>query len=196
MWREEEELGVEEGKEVLRRLGLGGVRIEEGRAMLEALERRGRVGEGGLPRKPRRLQSREERGTKGPVAMEKGTKEGKERRIFSPSSKNSKWHLPKILTPRLLRRRYQAILHDSPILVISESPPRPLKKPSSTGPSTPVPANLAMTATFEVRRSDWAKGGMAGMGAMSEEDRWWLAQEEIMYGNKESKSRKGGRGKK
>lgn len=201
--REGEELSLEESTEVLERLGLGGVRLEEGRKVLEDLERKARVGE--VPRKPRRLQSRAERATKGPTVKQgEGGKERKELRILSPSSKNSKWHLPKTLSPRLLRRRYQAILHDSPILVISESsspPPRPSsKKPSSTSPPIPQPsdptASPTKTTTFVVRRSDGAKGGTAGMGIFSEEDRWWLAQDEVMFGrSKESKSRRGGREK-
>ena len=157
---------------VLEAAGIKGVDVSGGWARLEDLERRARGPDEHRPRAPRRLQSAELRSAKGPTpSIRPPAREGPPR-ILEPSSKNTKWHLPKTLSNRLLRRRYAQILK-APVLVVAQ------REDAVDG------------VGFEVTKSTWGTGGGAEVGLMSEEDRWWLAQDEVTTG----KAHDGGGGK-
>ena len=145
---------------VLNRVGLGGVDLAGGWQRLEELEAKASVPPESRPRVPRRLQTREERTTKGPTpSLASSTSTVRDLRILSPSSKNSKWHLPKTISPRLLRRRFALILDNSPIFVVDEQ-------------------DKGKKSKFEVVKSSWAKGGASHVGVMGQEDLWWLTMDD------------------
>lgn len=184
--------------ELLVKAGLGGVAVEHGGPMLERLEELSKVPEENISRLPRRLQTFEQKSILGTQAVSPAkndsVKDGP--RILSPSRSNTKWHLPKFVTPRFLRRRYQSLLFDSPIfnLNISEAIPITSSPPSShatTILSKPAPSTQSKLEegkfSYFVTRSKWAKGGIDHMGVLSGEDAWWLTLE---------KERKEGQGKK
>ncbi|KAL8277965.1 hypothetical protein RQP46_009597 [Phenoliferia psychrophenolica] len=175
--------GVASG--VLQKAGVMGVDVEAGWRRLEELEGKARVPDDARPRVPRRLQTRDERTTKGPTPFATPPKPQQERkvpRILSPLANNTKWHLPKTLSPRLLRRRFAHVLDNSPILTVIERAQGPVG--------------------FEVSKSTWAKGGMGHVGAMSEEDLWWIGMDDAKSGGAagggggERKGKAGGKAKK
>lgn len=187
-------------KEVLENAGVVGWKV--GNTLLEILEEK-LSGEGG-PRAtiPRRLLDRLEpkptstTGTNGtttaattsPSTPEKPKLSRTEKkllvpRILSPSSKNTKWDLPKTVTSRLLRRIYQRILADSPVVSISiPSPTTPPKSPATLPNLKP---------RIAIVRSRFAKGGQAGIAVLSEEEAWWAEQGMGADENRRGQGRKG-----
>lgn len=164
---------------MLKYVGLGTVDLAKGQRVLGELELKAQIAEGATPRLPRRLQSPEQRASKGVVPPRiKQEVADDQRRILSPSSKNSKWHLPKTLTPRLLRRRFQEILTNSPILVVEQQQlPSTSSSPSPTSSiDKPRPA-VKTPFTFSVAQSPFARGSVQRHPEMSAEDQWWEQQE-------------------
>lgn len=179
--RGKSEIRVEgkEERDILVRVGLRGVGGRGEVGQLARLEELSRVPLDSVPRKPRRLQSVEERETKGPTSTKAVPVEKAPLRILSPSGNNSKWHLPKRITPRLLRRRYQAILDVSPIFVVSDMTPS-----TSTGSATGEPAASAEVESkddlrMSVVKSPWTQNGLATMPELSVEDLWWIEQSKV-----------------
>lgn len=190
--------------EFITKAGLEGTQVEHGRLMLERLEGLSKVPTENVSRLPRRLQTFEQKSTKAiqSISLDKKDAARDELRILSPSRSNTKWHLPKIVTPRLLRRRYQSLLFDSPIfnLNLNDSPSIP--PPSSSPDATTVSSNSAPATplkpeegkfSYSVTRSKWAKGGIDRMGLLSEEDAWWLSMDNE---KKRSQGKKKGEGSK
>lgn len=162
---------------MLKQAGLGRFNFAESKRLLAELEAKALVAEAARPRLPRRLQSPEERAAKGSVPPQvKQEVLEEDRRILSPSSKNTKWHRPKTITSRLLRRRYQNILSNSPILVVEQSDPTtaPAPLPSSSKTS---PRPFKDPFSFSVTQSAFAKGDTRRIPLASAEDCWWDAQE-------------------
>ncbi|KAK4702314.1 hypothetical protein P7C70_g3912, partial [Phenoliferia sp. Uapishka_3] len=160
---------------ILEKAGLKGVDVAGGWEMLEELEKKARVPDEAKPRLPRRLQTMESKQTKGPAPKASTTQAQSPPRILSPSSKNTKWHLPNTISDRLLRRRYAEILKESPVVVFTES--RGSGEEKKTG--------------FTVVNSPWAKGGVGHQGNMSEEDLWWLKMDEGLGGGDDKRKNKG-----
>ncbi|KAM0751218.1 hypothetical protein T439DRAFT_325367 [Meredithblackwellia eburnea MCA 4105] len=171
-------------KEGLREIGLKRWEYEKGLERLGELERRAGVSVQGRPRAPKRSQPPLER-----LSRETGPGESphesqlppQDSPIFRdeknrpdrilPPTKSTKWSLPKSLTPRLLRRRYQEILATSPVLVVG-----------------PKKGEDGEERNMKVVLSEMAKGGIGLVSEMSEEDEWWLeraaGEEEVKKGMK------------
>lgn len=175
---------------MLKQAGLGSFSHASSRSLLDELEAKVQVAEVARPRLPRRLQSPEERAVKGSVPPQvKQEISEEDRRILSPSSKNTKWHRPKIITSRLLRRRYQNILVNSPILVVEQSD---VTSSPSTPPSTSKSSpRLKDPFSFSVTQSAFAKGNPRQIPLANAEDCWWDAQERELGLQPASRSGKG-----
>lgn len=182
-----EKLGTEL-RDNLKNVGLAKVDEVKGRERLERLEKLSQVVE--VPRAPKRLQSREERSIKGSKQFSiNSTGDSSIRptpRILPPTYSNTKWNLPRIISPRLLRRQYQSILQNSPIFTIEETTSSFKVTPSNSK----VRAEEKLTkldsrekveevsrVVFSVTRSEWAKEGTRGTSHLSAEDAWWLERD-------------------
>ncbi|GAA6008959.1 hypothetical protein JCM11491_003847 [Sporobolomyces phaffii] len=143
--------------EILRTLndGLEGVRLEEGHERVSLLERKATVPAHSRPLPPRRLQNREQRDHLHPVPVKtcRPIVEDVQRRTSSPTSRNTKWHNPKQITGRLLRRRASQALEIAPIVHVHVGRDQ---------------------ASYEVVRSQFAKGERGQFSQLSEEDYEWL----------------------
>ncbi|ORY66929.1 hypothetical protein BCR35DRAFT_334487 [Leucosporidium creatinivorum] len=182
---------VEDELEMLKQAGLGSFNYASSKSLLEELEAKAQVAEASRPRLPRRLQSPEERATKGSVPPQvKHEVSEDERRILSPSYKNTKWHRPKTITSRLLRRRYQNILANSPILVVE---PSDVISPTDTSAPTsqPAPRPSKDPFSFSVAQSAFAKGNTRQLPLASAEDCWWDLQERELGLQGAARSNKG-----
>lgn len=161
---------VQDEQDMMKRTGLAKVALEQGRRKLAGLEEKSQVSAPPLP--PRRLQTLEQlRAPSLPPPRIRQETDDAQRRVFSPSSKNSNWHRPKTITSRLLRRRYQQILGHSPILVVEE-------QASAPAASTKLPF------LFSVAQSPFAKGAPKRVPEASAEDQWWTQQGEEMSSGK------------
>lgn len=158
---------IEDKEGFAKRAGLSKVNLESGRRVLAGLEAKSQVSAKPLP--PRRLQTLEQIRSSTPIPPQVRQKmDDDQRRIFSPSSKNSKWHRPKTVTSRLLRRRYQDILSKSPILVVED-------RIDKSSPSSSPTASSGFS--YSVTLSPFARGGLNLIPEASAEDLWWEQQE-------------------
>ncbi|GAA5974578.1 hypothetical protein JCM5350_001202 [Sporobolomyces pararoseus] len=142
--------------------GLDGVNLESGQHRLDLLEAKAQVPKSSRPLPPKRLQSRDQRAQSypAPTKVAPPTLQDAERRTFSPTSRNTKWHNPKQITSRLLRRRAIGSLEIAPIVNVNIS---------DRG-----------KAGYEVKRSQFAKGEKGRFAQVSEEDLAWLERGETM----------------
>lgn len=163
---------------LLKEAGLAKVDLLRGRSMLTDLEDRASVREEEKPRPPRRLQTKEERSVKGPAPRTSAVRPDdtikfSERTVLQNSRKTTKWHRPKVQTARFLRRRYQKLLEQSPIVTVEQVDEATAKK--EKGKKDGVEGRVR----FTVSRSPVAKGAVGRLAEMSEEDRWWIEQEPV-----------------
>lgn len=188
---------VGDARGLLERVGLRGISEEALRAgwdKLDELERKAttaaEVPPHGLPLPPRRLQTPSQRAAAAhPLPSPSSSPPPRkpappQLRILPPSSHATKWHLPKHLTPRFMRRRAAALLEHAPVLVVHV--------PSAGGPERAEEERVR----FEVRRSDRARGERGGVREATDEERWWLEwgaqQQQQQQG---ASSQAGGKGK-
>ncbi|GAA5927825.1 hypothetical protein JCM3775_006089 [Rhodotorula graminis] len=165
---------------VLERAGLGGMReglLRDGWRKLAELERKavGEQADGEVapvrPLPPRRLQTPEQRAASHPPPLPPSRRIAEheadaEPRILSPSARATKWHRPKHLTARLLRRRAAAVLEQAPIVVVHVPA-------EGEGAAEGVGREAEGKVRFEVVRSDKAKGEKGQYRDMTSEETWW-----------------------
>ncbi|GAA5893206.1 uncharacterized protein JCM6883_007598 [Sporobolomyces salmoneus] len=149
--------------------GMEFVDLEKGQSRLALLEAKARVPTSSRPLPPKRLQTLEQRSNRHPVPAKTARPivRDSERRTSSPTSRNTKWHNPKQITGRLLRRRAAESLEIAPIVEVHVNGN---KKP-----------------TYEVARSRFAKSEKGNIARISEEDLHWLQRGE---GQRRHKSKK------
>ncbi|SCV70836.1 BQ2448_3598 [Microbotryum intermedium] len=200
-------------EEVLKKVGLGslGEHLQSlGMARFERLEDLTQVREEERPRRSRRLRGVLNQGRRTGVeahALEGSTsptptvkKEvsasqpqgSKKKRITTtttttiPGLSLAKWSTPKVLRPRLMRRRYEAVLENAPIVIVErvgsgskgnqvgrgegKGGKKETKHPSEKSSASKASGN---NVRIQIRLSDFAKSGKGGIGVMGEEDRWW-----------------------
>lgn len=169
-----------------------------GRARLDEMEAKTMAPLHSLPRLPRRLQSMEERARKvKSVSDDEATPfvRSPPPLILAPSSNTTKWRRPKHITPRLLRRRFQGLLYESPVVTISLSSPRGSpsdRRPSAAAslPSLVKPSDSNRRAVFSVSRSEHSTGGTGLMSNLSLEDLWWIDSNKEVEGKDKKRSKK------
>ncbi|GAA6046440.1 hypothetical protein JCM3770_004925 [Rhodotorula araucariae] len=147
---------------LLERAGLGGMRREllrRGWDRVRQLEGKAAGADVQRPLPPRRLQTPEQRAASHPPPS-KGTAcrvDDEQRRVFSPSSKHTKWHPPKEVTTRLLRRRAEEVLEQAPVVILH----------------VPAEGDTKGRVRFEVVRSEQAKGEKGRFREATDEEQWW-----------------------
>jgi hypothetical protein len=168
-----EDMSAEERAILLEKAGLL-ARDNIGSARLWALEHRTQVSVTAVPNPPRRVQSFEERSAKSSLLHSNAPFfRSSPSLVLPPTSNATKWHLPKRVTPRLMRRRFQNLLYDAPIVTVSLI----ASKPSRPDLSTAVASTDNSRAAFNVTRSEWAKGGIGLLSSLSAEDLWWIERD-------------------
>ncbi|GAA5937326.1 uncharacterized protein JCM15063_002872 [Sporobolomyces koalae] len=142
--------------------GLDELDLERGHDRLNQLETNATVPPSTAVLPPKRLQTLEQRSARHPVPpkLAKPVLGDPQRRVFSPSSRNTKWHSPKQITARFMRRRAAELLANSPIVEIT--------------------VNEGKKPHYEVVRSALAKGEKGRMTQASAEDLWWIEKGEAM----------------
>lgn len=170
---ETSDISAEERQVIIEKAGLtGGVR--ENRRMLDEIEFKSRVEDGRVPRLPRRLQVSP---IVQPILPLPSTftipPRSAEPRILPPSSSTIRWHFPKTITARLLRRRYQLLLIESPIVTISLTRTKGSPPDSPDGSATKEELEKSRVQ-FNISNSEWARGGTSTLPIVSEEDLWWI----------------------
>ncbi|GAA5889702.1 hypothetical protein JCM8208_001103 [Rhodotorula glutinis] len=159
---------------ILERVGLGGMRegvLRDGWRKLAELERKavGEAADGAAapvrPLPPRRLQTPEQRAASHPSPPSRRAAQREpdaEPRILSPSARATKWHRPKHVTARLLRRRAAEVLEHAPIVVVHVPTEGEGDERGAEG-----------KVRFEVVRSDKAKGEKGRYREATAEEAWW-----------------------
>lgn len=160
--------------EVLKAVGIrmSQQEADEGRRMLHRLEELSRVPVADRPLLPRRLRAltlHQDTTLTAPPQPHAPKPTRRNPSIHPPQLRSSKWHNPKIVIPRLLRRRYAHLLHDAPVVTVTAAN-------EAAGP-----------ARIGVVRSGWAKGGMERFSELGAEGEWWLST----FGAVEGKKKKG-----
>ncbi|GAA5900259.1 hypothetical protein JCM5296_003023 [Sporobolomyces johnsonii] len=150
--------------------GLDEIKVQPGWNRLAQLEEKASVPLSAQPLPPKRLQTPSQRSSSHPVPAKTAHErlDDNDRRVSSPSSKNTKWHLPKQITARLLRRQAVKMLQDAPIVVVHAPDEGSKTAKGGKGPR------------FEVVRSELAKGEPGRIPAMSAEDLWWHERDPAM----------------
>lgn len=162
--------------DILDAVGLDRVDHAQGQSRLAELEQKATVSVQRRPRVPRRLQSQTERATKGPAPIEvaKVCKTDSDRRVFSPSRKNSKWHNPKTVTPRLMRRQYARVLSKSPVVHVEDARgDTPSSKPAKATKQT----KPFQVPGFKISVGLSDKSGNGVLPLLSDEAKWWLERD-------------------
>lgn len=136
------------------------------------------------PLKPRRLQTAAERSlwanrrvaTHSPGSL---TAEDRHRRTTRPPLSNTKWHAPKTITPRLVRRRMQDALAQAPLLTVR------------LAEGSEADAGVAPTVRFDVARHPAAKGERGRFRRQNDEEAWWQQEAARLspHGKKSTKKR-------
>ncbi|GAA5920013.1 hypothetical protein JCM1841_000377 [Sporobolomyces salmonicolor] len=100
--------------------GLGEIKLQQGWKRLAELEEKASVPISAQPLPPKRLQTPSDRSSSHPVPVKAARErlDDVDRRVVSPSSKNTKWHRPKQITARLMRRQAAKLLQNAPIVVV------------------------------------------------------------------------------
>ncbi|GAA5865490.1 hypothetical protein JCM3774_005657 [Rhodotorula dairenensis] len=138
--------------------------IAQGRERLTELVNKAATPTASRPLPPRRLQTAEQRAarTRATSRTLSPPATSAELRTFKPLSADTKWHLPKTITPRLLRRRMQEVLAQAPILEVK------LASPKKEG--------VAPALKYGVTRHEAAKGEKGRYRPQTAEERWWQEQ--------------------
>ncbi|KAK4057877.1 hypothetical protein OIO90_001096 [Microbotryomycetes sp. JL221] len=163
-------------EDTLRAAGLSGVQYDDGMQRLAELERKAVVAPHHRPRAPRRSQSKQERNdTKGTApASIRQSKTDEDRRVFAPNFRAIKWGRPKTISNRLIRRRYQKVLEQAPIVAIEDSRSKVnAGQESNTAAATTKPFTIA-GLRFSIERSEHCSSKSFTV-ATEEEQRWFAA---------------------
>lgn len=168
--------GAEERRRIRKRIGLD----KENNGLLGALERQSQVAETNIPMKPRRLQTKTERNCPTHHPQKFATPAAPaHHNIERPYVGASKWERPKSTTSRSMRRKYQSLLNNSPILVVEKqavkvkTTKQVTKGEEERKTQADVNGLMYKGMKFSVRRSDYVRGGTNVVAEMSEEDRAW-----------------------
>lgn len=155
--------------------------IASGRARLsELVEKAGAPASSG-PLPPRRLQTPDQRAARKCRDEEdslprSSSPESHILRVLKPSAANSKWHLPKSVTPRLLRRRMQESLAQAPIMEVK------LASSQKEGD--------ACTPKYSVVRHEAAKGEKGRYRLQTPEEGWWQEQANVTTAASDASTKK------
>lgn len=179
----------DDGK-ALRAAQIGWIDMKKGQDSLLDLESKARVPANRQPRLPRRLQTADERAIKGPTPSSSTSIScsSGDARVIPPSLNASKWHRPKILSTRLLRRRFQDVLSRSPILTVrdrGETVGASTKESQTSKKSSPSQNRFH----FEVTLSEARLDGLERVPEVDQETLQWI-QHEAGTGRKGTKSRR------
>ncbi|GAA6061259.1 hypothetical protein JCM10212_000700 [Sporobolomyces blumeae] len=140
--------------------GLEHVDLEKGRGRLDLLESKATVPRPARPLPPRRLQTAEQKQDRHipPQKASRPRLEDRDRRRSKPTSRNTKWHAPKQVTARLLRRRAAEMLDNAPVVVARVVRPN----------------DKSARLTFEVKRSEMAKAEKGRYDEVGNDVARWL----------------------
>ncbi|BGP47197.1 hypothetical protein JCM10450v2_003049 [Rhodotorula kratochvilovae] len=168
-----------EALELLDHAGLGGMReglLRRGWDRVRQLEEKAAGGEAQRPLPPRRLQTPEQRTASHAPPTKRAAErvEDEQRRVFSPSSKHTKWHRPKQVTARLLRRRAAEVLEQAPAVVLH----------------VPAEGDAKGKVRFEVVRSEHAKGEKGRFREANDEEQWWQGWGTVQAPSKSAKKQR------
>jgi hypothetical protein len=146
--------------------------IALGRARLAELVEKADAPASTGPLPPRRLQTPDQRATRrnrdeqAPVPRFTPPRSDV-LRVLKPSAANSKWHLPKSVTARLLRRRMQESLAQAPIMEVKLA-------------SSQKEEGDGYTPKYNVVRHEAAKGEKGRYRLQTAEERWWQEQANVV----------------
>ncbi|GAA6041867.1 hypothetical protein JCM8097_004516 [Rhodosporidiobolus ruineniae] len=186
----------QEAAELLSKEGVkvGAEEVQEGWDRLAALEAAAMLPDGQQPLPPRRLQTPSQRSPlhAPPQSTALPAKTDDERRQFKPLASDTKWHNPKRVTARLLRRIAQGVAEKAVVLslVLPDSPTSPSSScpagdSTSSSPSFSSASGKSSTPSaprWEVSLSRAARGGRQHFREMDAEEEWWYEQEEAAGG--------------
>lgn len=165
--------------DTLKAAQIGTLNLGRGVELLRELEGKARVPESDRPKPPRRLQTAEQRAAKSssPRTDRVMARDDSALRISIPSRNPSKWHLPKTLSPRHLRRRFQEVLTRTPILKVVDHAGKQ-EKPGQSTTDTPRKQSKLSKSRFEfkVSRSDARLDGLDRVPEAGAETMWHLQQ--------------------
>ena len=156
--------------------------IASGRARLSELVAKADTPTSSGPLPPRRLQTPDQRATrkcrdKEDSLPRSSSPESRVLRVLKPSAANSKWHLPKSVTPRLLRRRMQESLAQAPIMEIKLA-------------SSQKEEGDACTPKYSVVRHEAAKGEKGRYRLQTAKERWWQEQANLVTAASDASKKK------
>ncbi|GEM08453.1 hypothetical protein Rt10032_c05g2470 [Rhodotorula toruloides] len=97
------------------------------------------------------------------------------RRSLVPAFNTTKWKSPRVIRPRLLRRRVQTMLQKMPTLTVRV----PAAKSDEDADKVANRKDKRKEATFAVQLSEKAAGEKGRYREMTEEERWWLEKETV-----------------
>ncbi|BGP31165.1 hypothetical protein JCM10296v2_002929 [Rhodotorula toruloides] len=127
---------------------------------------------------PRRLQTAEQRQNRPPPLPSVSTRRlipDDARRSLVPAFDTTKWKRPRIIRPRLLRRRVQVMMQKMPTLTVR----MPVPEDDETAQQAETEKPKRKEATFTVQLLDKAAGEKGRYREMTEEERWWLEKETV-----------------
>ncbi|KAM0788806.1 hypothetical protein ACM66B_002893 [Microbotryomycetes sp. NB124-2] len=139
---------VKDVTDVLKAAGLRRVRVATGQAMLAELERKASVPEQYLPRSPRRSRtmtsSDECKRSLGTAPPQEALRiDDSDRRVFAPSLHATKWSRPSTISSRLMRRQYQRLLEQVPVVTVQDQRAATSSSASSAEPAARKPFKIA-----------------------------------------------------
>lgn len=157
-------------------------KITLGRARLSELVEKANAPASSSPLPPRRLQSPDQRASRRSRDEEEAlprfaSPRSDILRVLKPSAANSKWHLPKSVTPRLLRRRMQESLAQAPVMDVKLG-------------SSQKEGGDAYTSKYNVVRHEAAKGEKGRYRLQTAEERWWQEQVNVVTTASEARKKK------
>ncbi|GAA5855741.1 hypothetical protein JCM8547_001664 [Rhodosporidiobolus lusitaniae] len=178
-------------------LDLTAMQLQRGRNLLADLEASAALPASQQPFPPRRLQTREQRATRHhpPASLPLSKQDDSARRQFKPLNVDSKWHPPKHLTPRLLRRIAQGVADKA--VTVTLSLPSSSSSDSATAETSKAKAAKGQPTgpRWEVSVSEKAaRSGLGRYREMNDEEKWWFEEEEkARMASSASSGRRGGK---
>lgn len=165
-------MSEEDKREVLKEVGLSEYGVKEGQARLDQLELSAVPNPDSLPLPPKRLQTPSQRSLRGSASTPRALSKD-DPLILSPAANNSKWHRPKSITPRFMRRRAQDVLARSPIFLVEQ-------QLGTGGAEVSKGGRVRMSVT----KSGVAKGGVEHLAQLGKDELGWMKLDEELVPNR------------
>ncbi|GAA5958198.1 hypothetical protein JCM10213_001612 [Rhodosporidiobolus nylandii] len=154
--------------------------LEAGWARLAALNASAAASFAATPLPPRRLQTTEQRATSHPLPppTREAAKTDEDRRQFKPRARDSKWHPPKAVTSRLLRRVRQGV-GEKAVVVTLGLPPAMAVEAEAEKAAKKKKGGKAGAPKWGVSLAGCARTGRERYREATAEDLWWMEQAEL-----------------